>query len=407
MSRLSNIAIFHNLPSGGAKRALHGFVKFLYKNNMAIELFIPSTANEEFLNLKKYSKLTHVLKIPRTLKGKIISSIKYVPSIKNNDFSLADLEICQKKIAELINLSNTDAVIIEQDQYTMSPFVLKYIKKYHLYFCQQPTRINEPIINKIKLESGAKEKYQGLFFTPIWRKFLRKKLMEIDRNNAIYAKYILANSFFSQKSIKNAYGLTSHVCYLGIDPETFRPLKISRQNFILTVGSLTPAKGFDFIINSIGKIVNNIRPELVIVYNSLDNTWKKYIVELANKKEVKITLKYLIGDNELVELYNSAKIVVYAPYLEPFGFVPLESLACQTPVVAVNEGGIRETVTHNVTGLLTERDENQFAQAITRLLLDPKKRTELANHGFDTVKGFWTTEFAGERLLKHLNSILQ
>ena len=46
-----NIAVFHNLPSGGAKRALYGNVKFLIKNN-DVDVFIPSTANEDYLPLK-------------------------------------------------------------------------------------------------------------------------------------------------------------------------------------------------------------------------------------------------------------------------------------------------------------------------------------------------------------------
>ena len=51
-----------------------------------------------------------------------------------------------------------------------------------------------------------------------------------------------------------------------------------------------------------------------------------------------------------------ARATVYAPIMEPFGFVPLESMACGTPVVGVCEGGVRETIRHEETGLLVDRD---------------------------------------------------
>ena len=41
------IAVFHNLPSGGAKRALYGYVEYLMKMNHQVDVFVPSTANEE------------------------------------------------------------------------------------------------------------------------------------------------------------------------------------------------------------------------------------------------------------------------------------------------------------------------------------------------------------------------
>jgi len=108
------------------------------------------------------------------------------------------------------------------------------------------------------------------------------------------------------------------------------------------------------------------------------------------------------GDEVLVQLHNRAKVFLYAPYLEPFGLAPLEAMACGTPVIAVKEGGVRESVVHNETGILTERDETMFAKAITELLLDEKRRQHMGQRAVEVVHDFWTLEHAGERLLWYL-----
>ncbi|MEN6592269.1 MAG: glycosyltransferase family 1 protein, partial [Methanobacterium sp.] len=121
------IAVFHNLPSGGAKRALHGYLDYLNQHNHTVDVFVPSTANEEFLPLKDVANSLTVFPVGKTWKGSLYSTFKYVPPLIKT-ISLRDLEITQKEIAQTINSRDYDVVFSEQDQYTMTPFFLKYIK---------------------------------------------------------------------------------------------------------------------------------------------------------------------------------------------------------------------------------------------------------------------------------------
>ncbi|MFA0847433.1 MAG: glycosyltransferase family 1 protein, partial [Methanobacterium formicicum] len=91
------IAIFHNLPSGGAKRALYGNIKYLNKDHV-IDVFVPSTANEEYLPLKNIVNDLKTFPVKNTALGYFLSAIKYFPS----KVSLTDLEKVQKSIAEII-----------------------------------------------------------------------------------------------------------------------------------------------------------------------------------------------------------------------------------------------------------------------------------------------------------------
>lgn len=393
------IAVFHNLPSGGAKRALYGYVNYLSSHDHTVDVFTPSTANEEFLPLEDVSNSLTVFPVEKTLQGSIYSTFKYVsPLIKT--ISLRDLELTQKQIAETINAEDYDVVFSEQDQFTMTPFFLKYIKHPTVYYCPQPPR-NEAILKSVSSETEKINPFKRVVFNQADARDLK-----IDAKNISHAQNILTNSYFTRESILRLYGLNSYVSYLGIDTNLFRPLDVREENFVLSVGSCRPSKGYDFIIRSLALIEPEMRPRLVIVSNFSLPEWKEYLERLAFKLKVNLEILELVDDEELVLLYNRAKLVLYAPYMEPFGLVPLEAMSCGTPVVGVKEGGIRETVIHKKTGLHSDRDEKLFAKATTNLLSRELERYKMSKNSIRAIKEYWTLEHAGKRLLWHLNRVI-
>ena len=390
------IAVFHNLPSGGAKRALYGIVKYLTIASCDVDVFVPSSADETFLPTKQLTKNTTILPVRKTVTGFIKSMVYYILPVR---ISLADLEETQKKLATIINHGQYDVVFVEQDQYTMSPFILKYLDKPHVYYCPQPRRSNEAILVQLSKNVNINIWYK------VWRRYVTPRLDQIDKENASFAKVILTNSYFSREAILRAYGMNSFVSYLGVDTEIFQALNMKRDPYVISIGSLSPPKGFDFIIRALSLVKKQIRPRLVVVGNAVHESWKVYLKKLAVQKGVNLDIKILIDDSELVMLYNQAKLCVYAPYLEPFGLVPLEAMACGTPVIAVKEGGVRESVIHNESGLLTERDEQEFSEAITQLLLDDDKHQLMSQRAIEIIQNFWTLQHAVQRILKHLERV--
>ena len=55
----------------------------------------------------------------------------------------------------------------------------------------------------------------------------------------------------------------------------------------------------------------------------------------------------------MIRYMQKAKAFVYAAY-EDFGIVPVEAMACGTPVIAYGKGGVQDTVKHKETGILFE-----------------------------------------------------
>jgi len=227
-----------------------------------------------------------------------------------------------------------------------------------------------------------------------------------DRRNARRASRVLVNSEFMREAVARIYGLDAHVSYLGVDSEFFRPLPAPKGNFVLSVGSLTPLKGFEFLIGAMGSIPENQRPPLVIASNFENPPERDYLQRLAAEGGVDLRLLSRVGDDELVRLYNEATVVAYAAVREPFGLVPLEAMACGTPVVAVREGGVLETVVHEVTGLLVERETKPFAAALSRLLADPQLAAEYGRQGRELVLRRWSWEEAARRVETEMQAVL-
>jgi glycosyltransferase involved in cell wall biosynthesis len=405
MKEQLKIALFHNLPSGGAKRALYSYVDYLSRAGHLVEVFIPETANEKFLPLKNLIEHINVFLVKKTLTGSLISTLKYIPpAVKGVSFS--DLEKTHIKIAEAINQGDYDVVFCEQDQYTMAPFLLKYLKKAHVYYCQQPLR--NDAMSRVIFPGPRKN-----ILLKLGSRMVVYRTLKIDMENFRHARYILCNSYFSRETVLRSYGLNNHVSYLGVDTNVFRPMDIPKEgqsltdDYLLSVGTCTPEKGYEFVVDSLARIPSDKRIKFVIVANSGYPPFQKYLIKHAQDKGVEMEILKLVNDHDLVKFYNQAKLILYAPYLEPFGLVPLEAMACGTPVVAVKEGGVRETVVHGETGILTDRDEEIFSQEVVKLLSNPEKQRLMGKNAAKSVGKFWTLNDAGERLEAHLRQAVQ
>lgn len=85
-----------------------------------------------------------------------------------------------------------------------------------------------------------------------------------------------------------------------------------------------------------------------------------------------------LTESDLPMYYAAADVCVVPSHYEPFGLVAIEAMACRTPVVASDVGGLKFTVVPEVNGLLVPpQDETAFAKAIDRILSDPTLRDNL------------------------------
>jgi glycosyltransferase involved in cell wall biosynthesis len=193
------------------------------------------------------------------------------------------------------------------------------------------------------------------------------------------------------------------VCYLGVDTETFTTTAATPQLSglqAMSVGALDRVKGHDLVVRAVGLLPPQERPVVNLVFERCDDSYRSEVESLAAERGVELRLHPGISDSALAMLYRASTVTILAARLEPFGLVPLESLASGTPVVAVREAGYRETVENGVNGFLVGRSPEEVADAVRRVIRGELAATRDALRA--TVLDAWDWETSVKRQLELL-----
>ncbi len=405
------IAVWHNLPSGGGKRALYYHVRGLIERGHVLDCWCPPTADQQYLPL---SELTteHVVPLdwqPIRARGRIRRSLAPYNNMANQ---LGAMDRHCRQCAEQMNRLGFELLFANACQFFRVTSIGRYVKMPKVLYLQEPYRwLYEamPRLPWLALPNANGGSYRSpTYLKRFVKDLIRVQALRIQAReellNAQAYDAILVNSLFSRESILRAYGLDARVCYLGVDTKIFANSDQPRQNLIIGIGAFVPEKNIPFVIEALGR-VSSPRPHLVWVGNVGVPDHVEELKQIAHAYGVSFEPRLRVDDEELVNLLNRARLMVYAPRLEPFGLASLEANACGVPVVAVAEGGIRETIVHGVNGLLVEHDPQAMARAIRRLLDNPEYAAQLGKNGCSLVAERWSLSASIDRLEQRLAEV--
>ena len=407
------IAAYTNSADGsGARRVFFELIKRLKEKGYEIDLYHLSYARMKAFPLSNYVDETYSYKCD-VLKESGFRP--YLLSLVLNFFKkilfLMRLKYISKKMSNDINSRNYDMAFFDVCDFLRVSYHFRYLKIPSLLFLQHPKReAFEPVHFMVRNLS-----YEGYpFLMKIYKQlsfFVYKidnmLIGRISKVNSQFASLIVTNSYYTREYIYKVYGVLAKVNYVGIDLDKFKPLRLKRKTFVLSVGGIEEAKGFDHIIRALSLIPEGKRPDLIIVAGRKQQGIYAYLVQLAKEKNISMRILEKISDDELVRLYNEALMVVFVPLMEPFGLIPLESNACGTPVIGIREGGIRESIIDGETGILVDRDEQELVQAITKLIDSQELREKLAQNGVEYVQKHWTWEKSMTLLEKYFRMVIR
>ena len=197
----------------------------------------------------------------------------------------------------------------------------------------------------------------------------------------------------------------------GFDPQEMEPInKIAArkqlglpedEHIILQLGRLVPRKGIDTVIHGLARLVRDygIQARLVVVGGESENPDPsttpelERLIKIAQDERVdnRVTFVGRRQRDVLKYYYSAADVFVSTPWYEPFGITPLEAMACGTPVIGSNVGGIKYTVADGKTGFLVPpKDPDALAARLAELIQSPVMLARFSKHSLRRVQKHFT-----------------
>jgi glycosyltransferase involved in cell wall biosynthesis len=223
-------------------------------------------------------------------------------------------------------------------------------------------------------------------------------LRDWDRRTAAGVDHFVAISATVQRRIRECYGRDSTVIYPPVDTDFYTPAPLPRENWYLVVSAFAPYKRLDLAVEACRRLGR----ALVIVGTGQD---EKRLRRLARPE-----VRFLGWQPDAVirDHLRRCRALLF-PGEEDFGIVPVEALACGTPVIALGHGGAAETVVPPGTG--REPTGVWFDEQTVDALADAVERFERDVGAFDPTAlrraalGFSTTRYR-DQLFSFLDDVL-
>jgi histidinol-phosphate phosphatase family protein len=205
----------------------------------------------------------------------------------------------------------------------------------------------------------------------------------------------------------------------GFDPEEFGPTSRRRarallgidpgERVVLQLGRMVPRKGVDNVIRGVARLRRDhgIAARLLVVGGEGREPDPAVTPEIGRLREVaaaegvaeQVTFVGSRGRDELRAYYAAADVFVTTPWYEPFGITPVEAMACGTPVIGANVGGIKTTVRDGVTGyLVPPRDPEALAGRLAHLFGHPDLLRQLGRRAVRRARALYTWRGVAEAL---------
>ena len=395
------VALFHNLPSGGGKRAVQEWTRRLAPMH-EIDVYTLSTADHAFCDIRPFVTAHREYPFsPARLFRSPFGRLNQLQRWRD----LGRLARTGQHVARDIDTQKYDVVLAHSCQFTSTPLLLGFTG------CPTVFYLHEPLVRSDDNAAGLAHRPSHSLrdevdrIDPLMRLY-RCRLEGLQARCAKATTRLLANSAFTGALTLGAYGVPSLVCPCGVDTERFRVLPDAvKGGHVLSVGELSARKGFAFLVEALGAIPAAQRPALRLACNVVLDAERRRVEALAAALGVELAILQGLGTADLVREYNAAALCVYAPIREPFGLVALESMACGTPLVAVAEGGFQECMLHQQHGLLVSRDAAEFAGAVASLLSTPALAREYGANARAHVERHWTWQRSSDALNRHLEEV--
>lgn len=240
--------------------------------------------------------------------------------------------------------------------------------------------------------------------------FVRRRML---RNKIAGAAFVRTVSSFNEAFLLGLYPDVAAnkivVVPTGVDPDTYvstAPPRSARPTVILTVSSLLPHKGFEFLLEAIAILVRaGVALEWRIAGDGPLLPELQALIE-HHRLGAAVKLLGLLPRDEVVRHMRQCDIFVLPGTISPDGqmdSIPvalIEAMAAGRPVVAPAISGIPEVVADRESGVLVDATQPvRIAEAVKRLTEEPTLRERMGRAGRDRVKSDFDLRATGRALM--------
>lgn len=212
----------------------------------------------------------------------------------------------------------------------------------------------------------------------------------------------------------------------GFDPDEFSPMREAARArlglpdsefVVLQLGRMVPRKGIDNVIRALAVLRDrcHIRGTLWVVGgdHETDHSSSSEIRRLRQLAESlhlsqQVSFRGAQPRAALREFYSAADVFVTTPWYEPFGITPLEAMACATPVIGSDVGGIRSTVVCGETGYrVPPNGPEALAERLAMLQQNPRLARQMGWNGLRRAHRHFTWRRVTHQLADLYESVIR
>ena len=187
--------------------------------------------------------------------------------------------------------------------------------------------------------------------------------------------------------------------YVGLKPE---------NRMILFVGRIEPLKGVDTLLQAMACLqLKEARPvHLAIIGGEPGASPEDMTIEMARLQKMcddlgldqSVIFLGMRDQDKLPYYYSAAEVVVMPSHYESFGMVALEAMACGTPVIASEVGGLAYLVRDGETGFTIPAEEPEMlCEKLSWLLNDAELHAKMSQRAVE-----YAQDYAWEKIAKQI-----
>jgi glycosyltransferase involved in cell wall biosynthesis len=229
----------------------------------------------------------------------------------------------------------------------------------------------------------------------------------IDQGVVKKIRYIIANSSNVRARIERYYKRTD-ARVLGGGVEFRKYSNKGDGRYFFYPSRISQNKRQDFAIEAFRIFSRRVKGYRLVIAGAVskDRFYRDYYKGLVGAARRVGNVEFMTDptpdEKQLTGLYSRSTAVLYPPINEDYGLVPLEGAASRKPVIAANDGGVRETILPNKTGVLVDTPE-EMAAAMERIVKDSGLAERMGREARKRVE----REYSWERFFREFDRYLR